>query len=172
VSYLDKTNGRCYELSADEVLNGTLFGIDPDITLVHGTVYHPAHPVYDHAWVVSGDGTVHDLVLGVSWPSREAHKEATGLGGQAKYLTTYTRMEAINNMACVYRHAGPWNADNPPLIEDDDDDYDDYDGEWSDAYGRSWGKCNECQDDDVLIVRGVCHYCDTGEWATRRTQRR
>lgn len=165
MSYLDITNGRCYELSYNEVLHGTLFGEDPDITLVHGTAYHPAHEVYDHAWVVSGDGTVHDMVIGKTWPSREAHEADTGIMGQAKYLRTYTRMEAIQNASLVYRHCGPWDEAHPPLPEDDYDDDDDED--YVDAYGRRWGTCNECMcpdDEEVLIVAGLCQWCDEGEW--------
>lgn len=156
-------------MSYDEVLNGTEFGIDPDITLVHGIVADSLK----HAWVVRGDGTVHDMVTGFAWPSRFAHEQAQGYAAQ--YETTYTRMEAIAK-ACEYLHVGPWSAEFPPLVDEEGDcevcgEHDLVnDGlcgycedELAEAeHAARWGTCNECGDDASEcgpITRGECESC-------------
>ena len=103
-------HGRCYELSAKYVIRGD----DPDAVVVHGAVtkgvgvkgdaYVLPFPVL-HAWVIRGDGTVHDPVFNKSWAGPLFHAAETG----AVVRFTYTADEA-NRLSLDTKHWGPWDV--------------------------------------------------------------
>lgn len=107
--------GRCFELAAKYVIHGD----DPDAVVVHGSVskgfgvspdsppipcrYALPFPV-PHAWVIRGDGTVHDPVWLKDWSSSFFHDQETG----AVQRLTYSGPEANRN-SLASRHWGPWD---------------------------------------------------------------
>ena len=87
-----KRLGRCFELAGSYVLS------NPDLILVHGTIFSSAEPLA-HAWVENSEMEVYDLVENKTYGPGEYYQKH-----DAKKIVTYTQKE----LAAEVVETGTW----------------------------------------------------------------
>lgn len=106
---LERRLGRCYELSAQYVLD------HPDTVLVHGSIQGNGHPRIGHAWVTwsehvtLGDldievATIHDPVTEMTMPAEAWLFLHNGIADD-----TYT-IDELRELIVETRHWGPFTG--------------------------------------------------------------
>ena len=100
--------GRCYELSANKLVDLQHNGIEAGVSLVHGRVTNPLG-VGNYAWVAHA-WLIRDNMVWEPIADKWENKEAFDAMLRAEYDKIYDYNEARDHLLSTH-HYGPWHED-------------------------------------------------------------